>query len=204
MGILKGAMAVRRFRAPVDLKSGWREAFRESLNKLAFRAPQGSWGSNEVQGWCVIDDLLLTTFEDNNRWLFSNGVIVLGLRVAKKVIPKRDFKATLVTRCREWAESRGAERCPAAVKKEIRERLEIEWYDRTIPTSTVIEVAWDTQSGILLIGSTSDKACDRVRKLIHRTFGQEVVPEAPLDWLDNSARVEKLLATTPTVIGGEA
>jgi DNA recombination-dependent growth factor C len=202
MGILTGAMTARRFRVVGDLPSGWRDVFRERLDSMAFREPVSRTGKEEVEGWVQVHNLLDTNFSNFNDWL-SGPYAVFSLRVDKKTLPANLFRATVEKRCREWCEQRGSERCPAAVKKEIQERLELEWLERTLPRVSVTEICWNTNEGWVLVGALSDKVGDRVRKRFHRTFGLELHAWSPLDWLDDASTVEKLLATGPSSMGGE-
>jgi DNA recombination-dependent growth factor C len=203
MGILTGPMSVTRFKVPQGtaetLFGGpvWRDQLRNNVQAGAFRAPGGPQGKGEVVGWCSAADLLQSDFGDFASWLYGNTVL-LGLRTSIKRLPMRDFKATVAKLAAEWAKERGTERCPKAVKQEIKERLEDEWLARTIPTSSVVEVSWLIDTDTVLVGSTSTAALDKVRKAFHRTFGLVLQPESPLDWAPY--RTDDLLKTSPIAV----
>lgn len=202
MGILSGGMTVRRFQVEGELAAGWRERLRDQLGAMAFREPAGGARGEEIEGWVQADDLLATSFDNPNAWLIHPWV-VFALRVDKKALPANLLKATVAKECREWCESRGAERIPASEKKRIKEAIEDRWFSQQLPRVTLVEVAWNVVEGHALIGTTSSKMIDRVRTRFHRTFGLELHPWSPLDDLSDSLLAEDLLATTP-LVGGEA
>ncbi len=196
MGIMNGALTVRRFRVDGELGDGFRERFRDSLNVNAFPESATPQGGEEVEGWVIIDDLLDNSFDDLSRWLFDDWV-VFSLRVDKKRLPKKLFQATVARRCDRWCAERGVEHCPSAVREEVSEALEQEWYARTLPSVAVTEAAWTLSGRILLLHSLSDGVADRFRKRFLRTFGLHLVPWSPLDWLKEPGSVDAVLSTAP-------
>ena len=95
MGLLTGGMTVRRFRVAGELPTGWRESFRERLDKMAFREPPTRMGKEEVEGWVQVHNLLDTSFEDFNKWLY-NDYAVFALRVDKKSLPAKLFITSIM------------------------------------------------------------------------------------------------------------
>jgi recombination associated protein RdgC len=203
MALMKGAMTTRRYRVHGALPEGWRERFRDRLNAMAFREPPTSTGKEEIEGWVQVHNLLDTSFDDFNQWLY-NSFAVFSLRVDKKSLPGKLLRATVDKKCREWAEERGLEKVPTAKKREIKEALEAEWLSRMLPRVALTEVVWNLDEGYVLIDSLSDSVGDRFRKRFHRTFGLELQPFSPLDHFDDDTVRDALLATSPAVFGGEA
>lgn len=203
MGIVSGAMSVARFRVVGEPGSDWRDRYRDALNEHAFQEPPQGLGKEEVEGWVQVHNLLDTEFDDFNRWLY-NDVALFALRVDKKRLPGKLFKATLDKKCEGWCKERGVERCPNAVKSQIKEDLEQEWLARALPSTSVTECAWHIGQGYLLVHGLSETVADRVRKRFFRTFGLKLVPWSPLDWLGDAALVDGLLtrAPSPVQLGG--
>ncbi|MEQ1501193.1 MAG: recombination-associated protein RdgC [Myxococcota bacterium] len=199
MGVMSGAMTVARFRVLGELPSGWREAYRDKLNQYAFREPPNGMGKEEVEGWVQVHNLLDTTFDDFNRWLYDE-VALFALRVDKKRLPAKLFKATLDKRCQAWAAEREVERVPTAIRQEIKDELEHEWLARTLPTVATTEAAWHLGQGWLLIHSLSETVADRYRKRFFRTFGLKLIPWSPLDFLNDRHLVEDLLSKAPSPV----
>lgn len=197
MGILSGALSGARFRVEGELPAGYRDVFRDRLNATAFQEPPQGQGKEEVEGWVLTQNLLDTDFTDLNRWLIQDYAL-LALRVDKKRLPARLFRATLEKRVQAWCAERGLERCPAAVKNELKDNLEAEWLARTLPSVGVTEAVWSIEGRYLVLGTHSESTTDRFRKRFLQTFGLHLVPWSPLDWLATSADVEALLAQVPS------
>lgn len=202
MGILSGALSVRRFRVSGEVPEDFRDRFRDALQKHAFREPTVSQGKEEIRGWVCTQNLLDTDFTDFNRWLYGEYAM-FALRVDKKSLPAKLFKATVAKRAQAWCQERGTETCPAYVKTEIHDELEREWLVRALPRVTVTEAVWHLTEGWLALHSQSVPVGDEFRKLFHRTFGVELLQWSPLDWTSEEPELfERLLATAPTMAGG--
>lgn len=204
MGILSGALTVRRFKVEGDIPPNWRTAFQERLTEYAFNeraaasADRGdtSSGKAELEGWVQVHNLLDTEFDDPTRWLY-NEYVVFALRVDKKSLPTRLFNATVAKKCEKWAKDQGVDRCPAAIKKQIKEDLEAEWLERALPRVATTECCWNVEGKWLLLHSLSESVADRFRKRFLRSFGLKLVPASPLDWLSDSDTREGLLSSAP-------
>ena len=203
MGIVSGSLTVARFRVVGDLPEGWRDTYRTRLNNDAFQEPPQGQGKEEVEGWVQVHNLLDTSFDDFNRWLY-NDIALFALRVDKKRLPAKLFRATVDQRKRAWCAEREVERCPRAIVDEIKENLEKEWLARTLPSVAVTECAWSINGGWMVVHSLSEGTGERFRKRFHRTFGLKLVPWSPLDWLDNDEAVNTLMGTAqmPVQLGG--
>jgi DNA recombination-dependent growth factor C len=203
MAILSGALTARRFRVVGDLPEGWRDTWRDRLNEFSFNEPPAGVGKEAVEGWVLVQNLLDTSFDDFNRWLYSD-LAVFALRVDSKSLPAKLFKATVEKRCQTWCEEKDVERCPPAVKSEIKDHLEAEWLKRTLPRVALTEAAWNLNEGYLILHSLSDGVAERFTKRFFRTFGMKLVAWSPLDWVDETRTRDDLMSTTPIFLGGAA
>ncbi len=194
MGVLKGTMSFRRYRVRGELPPGFRDRYVEALQAHAFHPPASSTSKEEVEGWVRIQNLLETDFSNLNDWLYG-PIAVFALRIDRRTVPARLFRAHLDRRVRAWCEERGRERCPRAVREELADALEREMLARTLPQVRVFEVAWNTLEGEVLFHSHASGPNDRFRRRFHRTFGLELEPDNPLGWLDDPAWIEALAAT---------
>ncbi len=184
MGILSGQMTVRRYAVDGEVPEGFREKYVEALNAYGFREPFSKIKKEEVEGWCQVHNLLDTDFTDLNQWLY-NHYALFCLRVDKKVLPAKLFRATLDKRVRAWCEANNKERCPRGQRDEIKELLEVELLKSTLPRVQTTECVWNLAEGWVLFHSHSASTNDRFRKLFLRTFGLKLVPQNPLDLLDD-------------------
>lgn len=200
MPILSGAMSVRRFRVVGSLPDGWRDVFRARLEEHAFKEGPVELGKEEREGWVQIHNLLNTSFEDFDTWLY-NDLIILALRIDKKALPAKLLKATLEKKYAEWCEVNGRKRCPKDVREEIRDRLEAEWLKRALPRVQTVELCLNLRDMYVILHSLSDSAADRVRKRFYATFGLRMVPTSPLDALADADRRQRMLDSVPTRFG---
>ena len=116
-------MTVARFRVVGEMKQeGFRDIYRDRLNEFAFKEPPQGMGTEEVEGWVQVHNLLDTNFDDFNRWLY-NDVALFAIRVDKKRLPAKLFKATLEKKIAKWCEERDLERCPAQVRSDMKDCL---------------------------------------------------------------------------------
>ncbi len=203
MGIVSGNLTVARYRVAGSLPESWRETIRDRLNDFSFREPPQGQGKEEVEGWVQAHNLLDTDFDDFNRWLY-NDVALFALRVDKKRLPQKLFRATLDKRREAWCAERDVKRCPNSVVSEMREDLEQEWLRRTLPAVSITEAAWSLTGEWLMLHSLSESTGERFRKRFFRTFGLKLVPWSPLDWLEDQEMVASLLskAPMPVQLGG--
>lgn len=204
MGILKGALSVRRYRTDGEPPEGFRDSYVAALESNAFRDALSPVHKEERVGWAQIHNLLDTDFVDLNRWLY-NQYAVFALRVDKKVLPAKFFKAHLEKRVQGWCQQNNKERCPAAVKKELKELLEAEMLQQTLPRVQLYEVGWNLVEGWVLFHNSSELANDKFRKLFHRTFGLVLIPHDPLDFVaDRPDLAEALVGSGASDLRPEA
>ncbi len=182
MGIFKGALTVRRYRVEGEIPEDFRDRYPDLLNEHAYREPM-SWDiGKEAAGWCLVHNLLDTDFTDRSRWLY-NHYLAFALRVDKKALPARLFKAHFDKRVAKWCEDNGKTRVPRAIKQELKEALQQEMLLQTLPSVATTEVCWNVVDGWVFFHATSESANDRFRKLFLATFGLHTEPFSPLDFL---------------------
>lgn len=201
MALLHSRITASRFRVLNDgLPEDWRDVYRERLNEFSFTEPPQGIGREEVEGWTIIDDMLESDFSNFNHWLFDLWAL-FALRVDKKVLPAKKLRTELKRRCRAWATERDVERCPNAVRSEIKDALEQEWLERVMPRTQMYEVAWNLDTNMLYLSTLAEGAADKVRKRFFRTFGCKLMPYSPLDWAHTAQPelTEAILATSPTL-----
>ncbi len=184
MGALKGGLSARRFQVVGEIADHalWTAEAVEKLNQNAFRDALTAVHKEERLGWAQVHNLLDTEFDDVNHWLYQQYA-TFSMRVDKKVIPATLFRAMFQKRQQAWCKANNRERVPFSVKAELREALETELLERTLPRITIVDVIWNTHEGWVLFTSHSEAQADRFRKLFLRTFGFVLMPFTPLDYV---------------------
>ena len=193
MGILRGALSVRRYRVDGQVPEDFTAGYVDALEANAFREVLSPGHKEERMGWAQVHNLLDTAFTDTNKWLY-NHYAVFALRVDKKVLPAKYFKAHLDKRVETWLVANNRERCPGSVKTELKEALELEMLQKTLPRVQLFEVAWNIAEGWVLFHNQSELPNDKFRKLFHRTFGLVLVPHDPLDFVADKLDMAEALA----------
>jgi hypothetical protein len=182
MGLFKGALTVRRYEVDGDVPPDFRTSYGEAMANHAFREPMSWMPGAEVSGWVLNRNLLETDFTNLNDWLHGH-YLTASLRVDKKVIPTKLFRAHLDQRLAAWCAGEGREKAPASIRTEMRELLELEMAKQTLPRVAVHEFCWNVVDGWVLFHSCADSANDRFRKLFRSTFGLVLLPNSPLSFL---------------------
>lgn len=202
MSLFKGALTARRYRVTGVVPEDFRTTFPEALQAHAFHQPMGLQRSEELEGWVLVQNLLDTDFSNHNKWLY-NQYLVAALRVDKKTLPAKLFRAMLDKKIAAWCEENRRERAPASVRTELKELLEDELYARTLPRVSVFEFCWNVVEGWVMFTNTSDGPNDRFRKRFRNTFGLGLTPYSPLDFLEDTPELaEALEIQGPTDLSG--
>ena len=182
MGIMSGSLTVRRYRVAGDVPDDFRTRYAEALDEYAFKAPASSSHEGEVLGWCQVHNLLDTSFERLDKWLY-NHYAVAALRIDKKSVPAKLFKATLDKRIEAWCQENGRQKAPASVRSDIKDALKADMLSRTLPRVAAHEWCWNIVDGWVIFHNTSERANDMFRTLFRQTFGLALLPFSPLDFL---------------------
>jgi len=194
MGVFNGTMTVRRYLVEGEVPEDFRDRFTESLEQFAFREPR-QWEVGEaVHGWCLIHNLLDTDFTRMDKWLY-NHYVTAALRIDKKALPAKYFKAHLEKRIQQWCAENHREKAPAAVKREQKELLEQEFLVRTLPRVATYEFVWNLLDGWVAFHNTGEGPNDLFRTLFRNTFGLVLTPISPLDLLGDLPQVVEGLET---------
>ena len=178
MAIFSGKMSFRRY-AIVGGRPLTSGEIEESLNRWRFSEQMEVGGIRA--GWVLQDNLLDDDFsEDINRWSLPDGWAWFSYRRDVRSAPSGLLKATVDQRVRAWCKENDRERCPRAVKAELRELAEHELSRRSLPKTTLADVAWNLQTGMICFGRPTGTQNEAFRKLFQQTFGLVPVVWNPL------------------------
>lgn len=155
----------------------------EKLKKYAFRSIDDLSSETKSHGWTNIEDML------DADWQFSTPekahFLCFALRVDTRKISQPVLKKHLAEALREEAEknsTEGKSYISRARKKELKELHTARLLAKTEPVPVTVDVALDTQSGLLYVGSTSTAHLELVAELFTQSFGQ--VPQSALITVD--------------------
>ena len=134
-----------------------------------------------IWGWVKLFDADDTDF-DLNSFLYDH-YLLLSLRTDKKVVNGKLFNILLRRRLRQVAEERGLQKLGKQQQEDIKEAMEEELLGRALPTVNTYDMAWDIDSGEVLVFATSEAVLDYFRGLVRDSFGAPLRSERLADWL---------------------
>ena len=181
MGLVTGGLNGRRYRVRTDLPEDFRTAWLDQIREHAFEAAPDASDPEPRIGWVDIFEPSNAEFELNT-FLFDRYA-TLTARIDKKKVSSRYAKIALAERIRALCEERDVEKLDRAETEMVKEVLESELLRRSLPSVTTCDVAWDTQTGEVIVFSTSDSVIELVEALFKDTFGLSMHPERICVWL---------------------
>jgi len=177
MPALKGSLTYVRYFAQGDLPKDFRERFMRAIRLRAMKPLDPEDEANERSGWCAIGEPF--DVDLHYEGVFFNSYINLGFRTDRWVIPG----PLLRTRVREAEQAylikRGRERLSRAEKMELKQVVIRKLRKQFVPVTRAIDVSWYLEDGVVRFFSQSERAAATMTALFQKTFGLELLPEAP-------------------------
>lgn len=145
----------------------------EKLRKYAFRSIDNDGTESKAHGWTSIEDLL------DVDWNFSmpekGPFLCFALRVDTRKVPGPVLKKHLAEAIREEESKKNTAGKPGAVsrarKKELKELISARLLSQAEPVPSTVDVALDTQSGLLYVASVSSTQLELVCDYCKQSFG---------------------------------
>ena len=183
MGILTGSLTALRFtiEGSADLGEGWREIYREALDRYHFRPVPRL--EQESAGWVAWNDVNVSSFEAPTVWE-HDGLLLVTWRTDKKKLPKKAFDVELAKRVAAWCTESEVQRCPSSVRTQFKDDLREEWLARMVPDIRTRVVVWNLKTGIVLIEGSSVNQVEEARKFFFKTFARRLIYRSTLLDLD--------------------
>ncbi|MBI4799702.1 MAG: recombination-associated protein RdgC [Desulfarculus sp.] len=180
MGLFKGAVSLSRYQVACEVKGFWDFVDRRVRANLFVDIDDST---EEISvGWCSAHDALDT----EKTWLAYAGYrlephLVLGMRVDRRRVPGallRKLHRQEVAKARALREGRPLSRTE---REDLKEKARLDLLLRTVPSTVLVEVVWDTKRGELWVATASRGLLDYFEDLFRRTFDAVPVPRIP--WL---------------------
>jgi len=186
MPILSGPMTIRRFTlsskgpddgAKLDTSP---DAITAALQEGAFNMDAAGRlkAGDKISGWVHGDDGAEANFDTNGRPWHHACYAVFALRTDELKIPRGPLRIELKKRMKAWCEESGRERVPNSVKRELRELVEYDLAQKTLPTTKLCWVLWNTQDkdGYVIFHSLAQSSNDLFQLSWRHTFGVPLEP----------------------------
>jgi len=198
-GFLKGALGARRYRVVGEAPSGAKVQWSDALTRHGFHEPASAVRREETLGWVHAENLLLADFTCLESWL-REPYGHFSLRIDKKVVPPALLRAHVEQAAEAWCQENGRSPCPRSVKGDLRDQAEDRLLRQSLARPRTFEVLWHLGEGWLLFGSFSERINTLFTREFFQTFGLELHPDNPLDWLEDPALVRGLETSGATVV----
>ena len=170
MGLLNGAMSVRRFEVlgtpPKNFENDYVDAFHDN----AFRTNTDVLSEEIRCGWSTIHNLLDQDFSDFERW-YAEPYIFAMMRIDKKTVPANYMRAMVKQKMEDWCAANSKDRVPAKVKREIKETTKNDLLSKTLPKVKTVEFCWNVQEAYLILHTSSKTVIEQFIKLFFESFG---------------------------------
>ena len=135
--------------------------------------------------------------------VFFNEYLNISMRVDKWQIPAPIFKAYYTEAEREYMAVNNKERLSRSEKVDIKDMVTVQLKRRLMPSMKVLDMSWNTHTGVLRFWNQSSKTCETFAALFEDTFQLRLVPQSPytdaLQFELEDAQVEMLSVLDPTV-----
>jgi recombination associated protein RdgC len=177
MPALKGSLTYARYFVEGDLPKDFRERFMRAIRLRAMKPLSPDEEASERSGWCALGEPF--DVELHYEGVFFNSYINLGFRTDRWVIPGPLLRARLKEAESAYLVKRGRERLSRAEKAELKEVVTRKLRKQFIPVTRAVDLSWYLEDGVVRFFSQSPRAGLAMTTLFQKTFGLELLPEAP-------------------------
>jgi recombination associated protein RdgC len=181
MGLISGAASVMQFAVygapPAEDSDGW---LGRCLAGDGFRNIDET-ADEESIGWVQFDDNLVAGFAHSGTFRRDHFVIA-ALRKDQRKLPGFLVRRLYARECETWLNQHPhVPRVPRGARDEIREQVKLSLLQRTLPTPSIIELIWNTETRTMTAAATSTRAIDFLTERFKLAFtGLTLMPLHPM------------------------
>jgi recombination associated protein RdgC len=177
MGAIHGSLTYSRFTIEDSLPRDFRNKFSQAVRLRTFEPLTPEDEDQERSGWCVVGrafDLELTADK-----IYEGPYLVLGLRIDRWRIPSAMLKARIAELVDKARAKSGREKLPKREVAELKALAIAKLRRKTEPSSKVIDVCWQLETGVVRVWTHSKRVLDDCAALFEKTFGLTLIFESP-------------------------
>ena len=203
MGALNGSISFKRFyvEGEPSLNPAGKQNLVERIQTMIFTPLDVDGEDEERVGWCSVEHPLDLSLDVHK--VFFNEYLNLSMRIDKWQIPSPIFKAYYTEAERDYMAAQNKERLSRGEKVNIKDMVTAQLKRRLMPSMKVIDMSWNTHTGVLRFWNQSTKTCERFAALFEDTFQLQLVPQSAytdaLQFKLSDAMVGQLADLSPTV-----
>lgn len=190
MTIIAGPFSGRIWRAVDSLPPHFDELVGRNLPRHAFKPVNTERGELRSMGWVNIRQLLDTRLTLPK--VMIDGTLALGLRIDRVTINMRLFKATLAEEFVKVSKEKKREKLSREEKAAIEEQIKQKLIANQIPSTSLYELSWNLESGIILFTGGGDKLNMEFSDLFTETFNVSIEPQFPFYRAERYAKKQHL------------
>ena len=177
MPALRGSLTYARFFVTGEVPDDFREKYMRAIRLRAMKPLEPEDDDLDRSGWCKIGE----PFELELRYddVFYNEYVALGVRTDRWQIPGPMLKARVREAEAAYLEKKGRERLGRKERAELKETVARKLRKQTAPATRMVDVVWSMNEGVVRFFSHAEKAAANMTELFKKTFGLDLVAEAP-------------------------
>jgi recombination associated protein RdgC len=145
----------------------------------------------ESSGWCVMERPFDLEFDAGN--VYEDQLLVLGLRIDRFRIPAAIIRAQMLEEEQRFLAQSGKNRLSRNERLEIRDKIILKLRKKFAPSTRVVDMVWDLNSGVVFFFSHSRRTLADFTALFAKTFGLELDEDSPYLAASRSGIPERLL-----------
>lgn len=202
MPILSASSGITRYRIVGAIPSSLWAEIPKRLKDNAFKDIDGTLDERSV-GWCNADNMLDLDWAESPPE--KGHYLVFTLRLDTRRIPPAVIKKhTMIALSEELqkAKQEGKSFISKDRRHEIREQVMLRLRARSLPIPAVFDVAWNTQTGRILLFTTNSKIKTMFEEEFEKTFQLTLEPLTPFflgaDILGGESAIPRLETVEPT------
>jgi recombination associated protein RdgC len=174
---LKGSLSYTRFFVNGELPADFRGKFGKAIRLRAMKPLSPDEEAMERSGWCVMAEPFETELAHGD--VFWNEFVNLGFRTDKWAIPGPLLRSKVKEAETAALARKGRERLTRTEKNELKELVVKKLRRQLPPVTRTYDLSWSLDDGLVRFFSHADRTIAGMRELFERTFGLELVAEAP-------------------------
>ncbi len=168
MGLISGSGSFTRYLVEGALPENFLESLSEKIARHSFRNLDEKSIAERSAGWVNIMDMFNTRFAGLE--FLKEPYVTMSLRVDEKKLPSTALKQYCLEAEEKIKTAENLEYLPKTRRLDIKEGVRLFLLKRAIPVSSVYDMIWNYNTGLVIFGCTTNKLCDEFMEFFLRTF----------------------------------
>lgn len=190
---------MRVWRVSESLPADFRQTIERNLRRHAFRPIDVERGEMQSLGWVNLRQLLDTKLTVEKALV--RNYVLLALRVDRLAINQKLFRATLAREMVAKLRERDGRKLSREERLVLEDQVRMDLIKRTQPVTTVHEMAWNLETGLVFFTATAQRMNMAFADLFAETFQVVLEPRFPFlraqDYARRQGQEEHLLELLP-------